>query len=257
MNDETNLVKTETFESPVASIQSISQQLTAQAAKAVNISLTLRNWMIGYYIAQYELQGADRAKYGDKLLDTLAQRLVALQVSTCSKRRLYQYLRFYQMYPGIVRSVTAQFRDLLPPFTPDSSEAPMRSPTAQLLIENLSYTHIEHSVALETEEKRQFYESQCISGRWSVRELKRQIGSLLYERSELSVDKQKLAEQTVATAETALAQITIRDPYIFGFLGLRPAEVMSESQLEDQLLDKLQDLLLEMGEGFCFEARQT
>ena len=104
--------------------------------------------------------------------------------------------------------------------------------------------------------KRLFYEVECIRGNWSVRELKRQIGSLYYERSGLSKDKKKLAELAQSEAEAAEPKLVIRDPYIFEFLGLKPKEVMSESHLEDQLLDKLQEFLLEMGHGFCFEARQ-
>ena len=90
-----------------------------------------------------------------------------------------------------------------------------------------------------------------------MRELKRQIASLYFERSGLSRDKAKLARLTQAGAEPAEPRLTIRDPYIFEFLGLRSKEVMSESHLEDQLLDKLQEFLLELGHGFCFEARKA
>jgi len=84
----------------------------------------------------------------------------------------------------------------------------------------------------------------------------RQIHSLYYERSVLSTNKEKLTDQADQVAERSQKKLEIRDPYIFEFLGLRPAEVMGESHLEDQLLDKLQDFLLELGHGFCFEARQ-
>ena len=111
-------------------------------------------------------------------------------------------------------------------------------------------------VSLEDATKRAFYEIECIRGNWSVRELKRQIGSLYYERSGLSKDKKKLAALAQEGAEIAEPKLAIRDPYIFEFLGLKPREVMSESHLEEQLLDKLQEFLLELGNGFCFEARQ-
>ena len=78
------------------SIQTAHEELARQASKAINISLTVRNWLIGHYIAEFELNGSDRAAYGDKLLDRLADRLTDLGVSTCDKRRLYQYLRFLQ-----------------------------------------------------------------------------------------------------------------------------------------------------------------
>ena len=89
-----------------------------------------------------------------------------------------------------------------------------------------------------------------------MRELKRQINSLLFERSQLSTDKQKLNKLANDGAEQQPDALTIRDPYIFEFIGLKAAEVMSESHLEHQLLDKLQEFLLELGHGFCFEARQ-
>jgi len=124
------------------------------------------------------------------------------------------------------------------------------------LIECLSFTHIVELIKVDDPLKRAFYEIECIRGNWSVRELKRQIASLYYERSGLSQDKKKLAELVQSGAEAAEPKLAIRDPYIFEFLGLKPKEVMSESDLEDQLLDKLQEFLLELGHGFCFEARQ-
>lgn len=86
--------------------------------------------------------------------------------------------------------------------------------------------------------------------------MKRQIGSLYYERSGLSHNKQKLAEQANQSAESQAPSLNIRDPYVFEFLGLKPKEVMSESHLEEQLISKLETFLLELGHGFCFEARQ-
>jgi len=93
-------------------------------------------------------------------------------------------------------------------------------------------------------------------GNWSVRELRRQVASLYYERSGLSKDKSKLSAMAHAKAEPLQPGQIIRDPYIFEFLGLRSQDTMGESDLEDALLDRLQDFLLEMGHGFCFEARQ-
>lgn len=250
-----------TYTSLIEAIQHIHDEIAAQTSRAVNVSLTLRNWLIGCYIAEYELRGADRAGYGDRLLASLAAELEKLNVSACGKRQLYQYLRFYQIYPQIVRTVTAQFEHLIPEGSIVVHEK-VRSATAQFrtdsqkLIEALSYSHIEQLVTIEDETKQTFYEIECIRGNWSVRELKRQIGSLYYERSGLSKDKKKLAELARSDAETTGSKLTVRDPYIFEFLGLKSKEVMSESHLEDQLLDKLQEFLLELGHGFCFEARQ-
>ena len=124
------------------------------------------------------------------------------------------------------------------------------------LITKLSFSHFVELLAVEDSLKRSFYEAECIRGNWDVRGLRRQIASLYFERSALSRDKAKLAKLTHAGAEPAEPHLTIRDPYVFEFIGLKSREVMSESHLEDQLLDKLQEFLLELGHGFCFEARQ-
>jgi hypothetical protein len=166
------------FASLVSAIETIHKQIQAQTAKSVNVSLTVRNWLIGFYISEYELKGADRAEYGERLLDRLAGKLTGLGVSSCQKRRLYGYLRFYQTFPEIVRSLTAQFQNLLPSTALIEGEQKVRSLTAQSLLESLSYTHIEQLIALDSSEKRDFYRSLCINGGWSVRELKRQITSL-------------------------------------------------------------------------------
>ena len=248
------------FEKLVGMIRHVHEELAAQAGKAVNISLTLRNWLFGCYIAEYELNGLDRANYGDRLLSELAKHLTELKISNCNRRQLYRYLRFYRLYPEIVGTLSAQLRKLLPANLKAIEKVGTASPQFRIpperIIQRLSYSHLELIVDLDDDLKRTFYEIECIRGNWSVRELKRQIGSLYYERSGLSKDKKKLAALAQEGAESANPKLAIRNPYIFEFLGLKPREVMSESHLEEQLLDKLQEFLLELGHGFCFEARQ-
>ncbi|MCB1810865.1 MAG: DUF1016 family protein [Candidatus Competibacteraceae bacterium] len=256
---------TSTFASLIETIRQVHQNLAAQAGRAVNISLTLRNWLIGYHIEEYERNGKDRADYGDRLMDSLAEKLSSEGVSRCDRRELYRYRQFYLTYPQIVESLTPQFKKMMgqqaqevAPATKHSIVEPL-TPQFMLdsstLLAKLSFTHIVELIAIDDATKRSFYEIESIRGNWSVRELKRQIGSLYYERSGLSHNKQKLSELAQQDAETQTA-LNIRDPYIFEFLGFKPAEVMSESHLEDQLTDKLQEFLLELGHGFCFEARQ-
>lgn len=245
----------------VQQIQQMHHELFAQAGKAVNISLTLRNWLIGHHISQYELRGSDRAQYGEKLFTELANRLKS--VSNCNRRQLYRYVRFFRLYPAIVGTLPPKFKNL--PGIAETSQntgelkvgtgSPQSNQLVNQLISRLSYSHLEQIVDLENEAQRAFYEAEAVQGNWSVRELKRQIGSLYYERSGLSENKQKLSELAQDRAEQN-SVLNIRDPYIFEFLGLTPTEVMSESHLEHQLVDKLQKFLLELGHGFCFEARQ-
>lgn len=256
----TNNLSNFDFNALVTAIRQVDEDLTAQAGRAVNVSLTLRNWFIGFYLAEYELHGEDRAQYGENLFPELARQLTKLKLSNCNRRQLYRYLRFYRLYPRIVGTLSPQLARLIPDRTGESEKVGTLSPQLQVpperLIHSLSYSHIELLVDLDDDLKRAFYEIECIRGNWSVRELKRQIGSLYYERSGLSTNKEKLAELVRSGAEAAEPRLAVRDPYVFEFLGIKPREVMSESELEDALLDKLQEFLLELGHGFCFEARQ-
>lgn len=124
------------------------------------------------------------------------------------------------------------------------------------LFQRLSYHHFANLIRLDDPSKRLFYELECMKGSWSVRELKRQIGSLLYERTGLSKNKEKLLAMVQAAPATGTFTDLIRDPYVFEFLGLKQQEVLPEKELEQALLDHLQQFLLELGKGFCFEARQ-
>jgi predicted nuclease of restriction endonuclease-like (RecB) superfamily len=247
------------LEKLIDAIWLVDQQLSIQAARAVNLSLTLRNWLIGMHIQEYELNGSDRASYGDRLIDILADKLQAAGVSRSDSRELRRYRMFYHCYPQIRETLTPEFHKFFPEKGLDlnvSIRETVSPVSGSQLVSSLSYSHFCELLRCESVEKRWFYETECIQGSWSVRELKRQINSLLYERSELSINKQKLREQTAITAETAQPKLVIRDPYVFEFLGLKPQEVMSESNLEDELLNKLQEFLMELGNGFCFEARQ-
>lgn len=258
-------MSTDTLDFPglVAAISQANDALAEQASRAVNVSLTLRNWFIGYYIAEFELQGADRANYGDRLLVELARALRGQAVSNCGRRQLYAYLAFYRAYPQIVRTASAlsapilarpRLEEKVRTLSAQSPVVPAADP--ETLIGRLSYSHFEQLVELADPLQRTFYETEALRSNWSVRELKRQIASQYFERCGLSTDKTTLARLAQAGAEPASRRDLIRDPYVFEFLGLQPREVMSEGQLEDALLDRLQDFLLELGHGFCFEARQ-
>ena len=263
------------FEKLVQAITEIHRQTRGAAAKAVNVALTYRNWLIGSYIHEYELKGEDRAEYGKQLIVRLARSLRQQAIPASEPQRLYTYLAFFRAYPQIadalprlapglqiLRSVTGQSElvaadTILRPATGESETGhSIRSFAGDVLLERLSYTHLEHLTAIEDPLKRAFYEVECIKGNWSVRELKRQIGSLYFERSGLSCDKEKLSALANAAAQQAEVQHVIRDPYVFEFLGLRPQEVLPESDLEAALIEKMQTFLLELGHGFCFEARQ-
>ncbi|MFU8858737.1 MAG: PDDEXK nuclease domain-containing protein [Deferrisomatales bacterium] len=249
-----------TFEGLVEAIRETHAALVRQAVRAVNVGLTVRNWLIGCHIEEYERGGVDRSRYGDRLMDELADRLTGLGLSNCNRRQLYRYRDFYKAYPGLVGALSPQFRPLLP--TDLAEGAIVGAPSPQFgtpreqALNSLSYSHFELLLGLDDASQRAFYESECVRGGWSVRELRRQIASLLFERTSLSRDKTGLAAATQEEAETDRPALALRDPYVFEFLGLKAQEVMGESRLEDALLEKIQQFLLELGRGFCFEARQ-
>jgi len=262
----------------VNAIRQVHEHCLIQAGKAVNITVTLRNWAIGFYIREYEQRGSDRAAYGAGLLEALSERLVRIGVGGVAPRTLRQCRQFYLTYPEIWQSLTAKSSERTPdaeiwqslsakfPSTLTSavrgaaerqeSATRISSVDPKKLVSRLSFTHFAELIAVDDPLKRTFYEVECMRGNWSVRELKRQIGSLYFERSGLSKNPKKLAALVKTGAESAEPRLTIRDPYVFEFLGLKPQEVMGESDLEDRLLDKLQGFLIELGHGFCFEARQ-
>ena len=255
------------FESPVTSIVQIHHQANEFALKAVNMGLTLRNWLIGHRIVEFEQKGQDRAAYGAKLLQTLAKRLAAAGLTRVDARELRRFRLLYTVYPQIRESVSPELIShagvpALHPFLHQASLEKRETPSPESpkphpdFLHRLSFSHLAELQELPDETQRRFYEIECIRGNWSVRELRRQIASLYYERSGLSRNKKTLSAMAHAGAESIQPAHIIRDPYIFEFLGLRSRDTMGESDLEDALLERLQEFLLEMGHGFCFEARQ-
>ncbi|MDO8447020.1 MAG: PDDEXK nuclease domain-containing protein [Deltaproteobacteria bacterium] len=254
------------------SIKSTHLQLQDNAAKAVNKLLTVRNWLIGYYIVEYEQKGEDRAQYGEKLLEQLARNL---NEEGLSFRNLKLFRQFYVAYPQIGQTVIAQFQGKIGQtasaqlFISENRQIEIRqSATAksfpldlqvppEKLISRLSFSHITLLLTVDDPLKRTFYEIETIKGNWSVRELKRQISSLYFERMGMSQDKEKLARLVKESVETpARPSDYIKNIYTFEFLGLPQIGLVEESDLEQAMLDHLQGFLLEMGHGFCLEGRQ-
>lgn len=259
------------FTALVEAIEQAHEYSAAAVSRAINVSLTLRNWIIGAYIHHYELHGADRAEYGERLLAKLAERLGNEKMTRTQERELRRYRAFYLAYPQIRESLSPEsvpalalvIRESTSPESsarmagaPLSSALPQSGVAAQKLLERLSFSHFAELLAIDDPLQRAFYEIECIRGNWSVRALKRQIGSLYFERSGLSLDKDKLSTMAHAAAEKVEPRLAIRDPYIFEFLGLKSSEVVLESDLESAMLANLQEFLLELGHGFCLEARQ-
>ena len=241
----------------VAAIEGAHNHAQRQAVHAVNVALTLRNWLIGYYIFEYEQHGGDRAKYGERLLDNLSQDFRKRMGRGFGRRNLFLFREFYLRYP-IVQSLIAQLGITLPQ-PPSVSFTPLDwqdDPYFTRLFQELSWTHFIELIRIDDSLKRAFYEVEMLNNRWSVRELKRQIASLLYERVGLSRDKEGVLSLAKEGELITTPAEMVRDPYVFEFLGLKGEALYTESKLEGALLDHLQEFLMEMGQGFCFIARQ-
>lgn len=257
------------YEELIQSLSALNNQLKVQSLRAVNTALTLRNWFFGFYILEFEQNGQDRAQYGKSLLANISKELNDLHISGISERELRKFRQFYATYPGLsdVLKNDVSIRGLLPPeFIGKNIIMQIRGLTNPefktsgnhylRLFQGISYTHFTELIRLDDPMHRLFYEIETLKNTWSVSELKRQIGSLLYERTGLSKNKTKLLAMLNENVAQPDSRDIIRDPYVFEFLGLKPREVFQEKDLENALLDHLLQFLLELGKGFCFEARQ-
>ncbi|MBF0104441.1 MAG: DUF1016 family protein [Deltaproteobacteria bacterium] len=257
----------------VEAIIQTHQQSQTGAAGAVNQYLVLRNWLIGAFIVEFEQNGQDRAKYGQRLLARLAVDLQLRGIKGLGVSMLKTTRQFYRSYPQYRQSVIGKFtgqllnsqigqsligetgnKEDLSIIATDHTPTPLPIH----VLSRFSWTHFIELVRLDDPWKRAFYENECLKGNWSVRQLQRQMGSLLYERTGLSTDKQaviELARKQSGELPAVMADL-IRDPYVLEFSGLAELPSYKESTLESVLLNHLQSFLLELGNGFCFEARQ-
>ena len=238
-----------------------------QAQRQVNVALTLRNWLIGFYISEYELNGNDRAEYGKNLYKEIEKRLKKSGVEQIRERHLYICRDFFKIYPEILRSPSAKLYltenqqiEILLTLSAESENNDIDTENhwindSNKLINQLSFSHIVEFLKLDNSTKRAFYETEAIKNNWSVRELQRAVNSMLFERTGLSKYKQKVLDEH-QKLEKPQPEIFFRSPYILEFLGLKEETSYTENQLELSIINHLQTFLLEMGKGFCFEARQ-
>ncbi len=274
-----NKVQAYNFDGLVANIQQTQDVLQNSARLIINRHVTAKAWLTGYYIVEYEQKGSDRAKYGERLLQNLAERLK--DKKTFSYRTLNVYRKFYLTYgtldaqvvsyvkslPSILHTVSAEFQ--IPENQKNiilhtvSAEFPsvyqkggdVRT-KPELLFNKLSFSHLSLLISLKDPLERAFYETMAIRGTWSVRELQRQIDSNYYYRSGWSKKPEALTKLVDGKAETNSLSLDIKSPFTFEFLGLQAKDVVEESDLETALINHLQEFILELGMGFCFEERQ-
>lgn len=264
------IVKHQNFDQLIDNVYQTHYQLQLNAKKVVNINLTIRNWLVGYYIVEFEQNGEDRATYGENLIGELATKLKAKGLKGFSVSALKNHRTFYLLYPQISQSVisllkegksqslTGELQKQLPiPIRgSETGESQEEYPiSSETLLSQLSFTHFIELIRFDDPLERLFYEVETIKNNWSVRELERAINTALYVRTGLSKNKEAIISK-FKNQKPAQSIDVIRDPYFLEFLGLEERSEYSESELEQAILDHLQKFLIELGTGFCFEARQ-
>ena len=245
---------------------------------AINQNITARNWLVEFWIVEFEQNGDDRAQYGEKLLETIAK---TISVRGLGMTILSQCRKFYLTYPNIgleierylhninlkiFQSLTEKLQshdnndfnqvidNKLQIFQTASEKLPQVEP--KRLFNNLSFSHFVELIYIDDPLKRVFYEIETIKGCWSVKELQRQIGALCYERSNLSKNPEQLIKSIHHKADISTATSIMKSPYIFEFLGIQNCDIVEENDFEKILTTHIQNFILELGDGFCFEARQ-
>lgn len=211
----------------INSVDTLLANAREKAFNSINHVLVRTYWEIGKMIVEFEQAGNEKAEYGSRLLNKLSQDLKLRHGKGFSQSNVYIMRLFYVKYPKF-----------------------------QTLSGKLSWSH--HSLLLSVSDDlaRGFYEKQCLKERWSVRELKRQINSMLFERVALSKDKNEVLILARKGQMIEKTDDIVKDPYVFEFLGFPQDRMYSEKKLEQKIIDNLQMFLLELGRGFAFSARQ-
>ena len=220
-------IKEETYSKLISNISHLLEQGRRAAFKSVNKILIETYWKIGKQIVEYEQKGKEKAEYGSLLLKRLSADLKTQYGKGFSRSNL-QYMRLLYL----------------------------KYPKCQTLSGKLSWSHYTELLSVSDDLARSFYEQQCINENWSVRELKRQKNSALFERIALSKDKKAVLKLAEKGQQIEKAEDILKDPYVFEFLDIPEDATLSETDLETKLLNKLSHFILELGKGFAFVSRQ-
>ncbi len=243
------------------------RELQQRAARSVDTSLVIRNWLFGWYIVEFEQGGSDRAEYGTNLLKKIAAQL---KLKGCSERSLALCCKFYLTYSGILQALPAKsfdnsigLQEIQQTLSVTSCEVIANDPQTLHLLSatlasnfSLGWTHYVTLLTISNVDERRFYEIEASENSWGTRELDRQISASLYERLALSRDKKgvrQLSEKGLIIEKPA---DVIKNPFVLEFLDLEEKSAYSEHALETAIIDHLEHFLLELGKGFLFEARQ-
>lgn len=215
-------------------VQNIIETSQRKAYHAVDAILVQRNWLIGYRIAEEELQGEDRAEYGTKVIKELSKELTSRYGKGFTKTNLYSFYSFYRYFPEIFHTLCGKSKRIL------------------------SWSHYRCLIQVKDEKARNWYEKEAYEQTWSVRTLQRNINTQYYYRILQSQDKElverEMMEKTSAFQSDKLE--FIKNPVIAEFLGLSSNIDLTETELEASIISNIQKFLMELGKGYAFVARQ-
>ncbi len=234
-------------------VAELLQNARQQVLRTVNSTMVCTYFEIGRMIVEEEQSGKDRAEYGKQILKGLSQQLTNEFGKGFSVENLDRMRKFYQTYS--ISSTLSTIFNIQKKQTLSAEFIKLDYQTLSSFFK-LTWSHYSFLMRIDDEKERRFYEIESEKYNWSVRELKRQYDSALYTRLALSRDKEgilKLSEQGQIIEKP---KDIIKDPYILEFLGLPELHQYSESELEEEIINKLEHFLLELGHGFTFVARQ-
>ncbi len=249
-------------------IASLIEESRQRVKTAVNTAMVYTYYHVGKYIVEEELQGEQRAAYGKAVLKELSKRLINRFGEGWSYSNLRQIRQFYITYSDLTNTVcqikndtNGEFDKHCLPNSKKVDSVDQNQNDNHCLSESapafsLSWSHYLILMRIENPDARSFYEIECKQQDWSVRQLSRQVGSSLYERLALSRNREEVMRLAREGQAIEKPSDIIKNPITLEFLGLKPDAIYTESKLENAIINKMQQFLLELGKGFLFEARQ-
>ena len=242
-------------------ISALIEEARKRVVTTVNIAEVYTKYGIGQYIVEDEQQGEYRAQYGKQVLQNLSARLTDRFGDGWSYPNLRKIRQFYLTYSNLINGVDQiESKNDIQCLSNSDSAIDVTSLSKQIVMPEpvftLSWSHYLILMRIENADARRFYEIECTQQQWSVRQLGRQVGSSLYERLALSRNKDEVMRLAREGQTIEKPSDVIKNPITLEFLGLKPDSVYTESKLENAIIGKMQQFLLELGKGFLFEARQ-
>jgi len=257
---------------PISSLYSDIREIILESRKAiyktVNFIVVIQNWEIGKNIVEEEQNGNSKAGYGKYIIKELSNRLTKEFGKGYSQQHLKFCRQFYNLYP-ISYALRSQLQDTDNTIVKKSYAARSQNklsiseqilsknhPLFQMISPQLTWTHYRILLKVENPQIREFYVNESITNNWSYRALDRQVKSLYYERLLSSNNKLPVIAEMKDKTKVLQTEDVLKDPVILEFLQLKENKHYLESELEQALIDKMNDFLLELGKGFAFVARQ-